>query len=236
MKNTKILYLFPILYALFITVAGNIVGKIYNITYGEPAFIAKLLPILMLAVLIAGVCFYFQRQNLDIPWTEKGKVLLYLPYIVPLLGSVLYYWSIKGEMSVSFFIPILATFFIGIGEELVSRRVLFIGLLKEYRFAKALLVSSAVFGVLHGLNVFSGMPIKQAFIQVIMTFIAGVFLTLMYDYTKSFYLVAFQHWLWDYLLLSGAAKENQFLALMVIAIVVIQILLVITLLIRKFRK
>lgn len=68
------------------------------------------------------------------------------------------------------------------------RRVLFVGLLNEKGFWKALFISSIIFGILHGISIFSGMPANQALMQIGMTFMAGLFLGMMYDYTKKFIL------------------------------------------------
>lgn len=236
MKQNKTIYLWPTLYAIITTVAGHIIRHVYHVKYAEPAYIEKLLPVLIAIVVVASIVFYYRRQTLTLPWEEKGHIGLYLLYTIPLIGIVAYFWSIQEQLSLAFFIPFIATFFVGIGEELVSRRVLFIGLLKERGFRQALLISSAVFGMLHGLNVFSGMPIKQALMQVGITFVAGIFLALMYDYTKNFYLIALQHWLWDYILLSGAPKENHIISLSVVGMMIIQIGLTVVLLIRKRRK
>lgn len=80
------------------------------------------------------------------------------------------------------------------------------------------------------------MPISQALMQVGMTFMAGLFLGLMYDYTKKIHFVILAHWLWDYLLLSGSAKENKVIALVVVGMIVLQVVLTIILMIRKYRK
>lgn len=236
MKNKKTIYLWPIFYALVTSIAGSIIRNVYNLNYAEAEYIEKLLPVLVGLVGFLGICFYLQRKNLEVGWKKNGKIILYLAYILPLGGIIAYYWMTSGNLSVRFFLPFIATFFVGIGEELVSRRILFIGLLKEHTFLKALLISSLVFGLLHGLNVFSGMPINQAIMQVAITFLAGIFLALMYDYTRNFYLVAIQHWLWDYLLLSGAAKVNPLIGLLIMVMMAIQILLTIVLLVRRFKK
>ncbi len=235
MNGKAIRYLAPVLYGVFMAVAGAIVRQVFQVTYGEPAYLEKVLPFLVVAATGAVLCFRLQRKNLEPTWDNDGKIVLYLLYVLPIIGIILFFWFAKASLSLSFAIPIIASALIGIGEETVMRRTFFVSLLQDMSFGRALLVSSAVFGVLHGLNVFSGMPIPQALTQVGVTFLAGLFIGLMYDYTKSFPLAIIQHALWDYLLLCGVAKDFPIVGIMVVALMVLQAVLTVLLLIRRFR-
>ena len=235
-NTTKTIYLWPILYGVFMAVAGYIVRRLYHVSYGEAAYIERIFPFLIAAAAGAVLCFLLQRKSLKPVWENDGKFLLYLLYILPIAGGILYFWITKGSISGSFVLLVFAALLIGIGEETVMRRILFIGLLREKSFGRALLISSALFGALHGLNLFSGMPLPQAMLQVGVTFLAGLFLALMYDYTKRFCLVVLAHFLWDYLLLCGAAKEIPAIGILVMGLMALQVVLTIFLLVRKFRK
>lgn len=87
------------------------------------------------------------------------------------------------------------------------RRILFRGLLSREVFLKAVLLSAIGFSLLHFVNIFAEMPISQMLMQLMMTFIAGLYYLLMYVYTKNIYLMIVEHWFWDYILLSGATTS-----------------------------
>lgn len=58
------------------------------------------------------------------------------------------------------------------------RRVLFVSLLKQSDLASAVIDSAIIFSLLHSINVLGGLPFGQMLIQLIMTFIAGIFMLL----------------------------------------------------------
>ncbi|APG82124.1 CPBP family intramembrane glutamic endopeptidase [Corynebacterium pseudotuberculosis] len=236
MKNKINFYSYPLLYALFMAISGFIISNFFHVNYAEPVYVQKKLPFLIIAALVVSVCVWLKRDSIKPKWEKDGRLALYLVYMIPLFLVIIYFWISKGNFSISFLIPFITTFFVGLGEELVMRRVLFVGLLNEKGFWKALFISSIIFGILHGISIFSGMPVNQALMQIGMTFMAGLFLGMMYEYTKKIHFVILQHWLWDYLILSGVAKENKVIGLVVIGMIILQVVLTIILMIRKYKK
>lgn len=236
MKNKTNIYLYPLFYALYMAASGFIITNFFHVNYAEPAYVEKKLPFLVIAASIVSILVWLKKDSLRPKWEKDGKITIYLVYMIPLLIVIVYSLISKGNLSTYFLIPLVTTFFVGLGEELVMRRVLFVGILNEKGFWKALFISSIIFGIVHGINIFSGMPINQALMQIAMTFMAGIFLGLMYDYTKKIHLVILQHWLWDYLMLSGAAKENKVIGLVVIGMIILQVALTILLLIKRNRR
>lgn len=147
MKNKTNIYLYPLLYALYMLFSGAIVRNLFNVNYAEPIYLQKRLPFLIIAAVIVSICVWLKNDSLKPKWEKDGKITLYLVYMIPLFMAIIYFWIIKGNLSISFLIPFIMTLFVGLCAELVMRRVLFIGLLNEKGFWKALFISSILFGI-----------------------------------------------------------------------------------------
>lgn len=106
------------------------------------------------------------------------------------------------------------------------RRVLFVSLLKQSDLASAVIDSAIIFSLLHSINVLGGLPFGQMLIQLIMTFIAGIFYALMYHQTKSITLLVVSHWLWDYLVLGGASQKYPLIGIATTVLMLMQLLVV----------
>lgn len=141
-------------------------------------------------------------------WKEKGKYTLYFLLFLPQVAMALFFIFTHGSLNRAFLVPLAVTLCVGIGEEVMFRRILFHGLLKTMDFKKALLLSSIIFSLLHSVNVLAGLPFSQMLMQLLMTFLAGLYFALMYYYTKNIYLLIIGHWLWDYILLLGGAAQQ----------------------------
>lgn len=172
---------------------------------------------------MSALSLYLQREKLKEPWTGKGRYGLFLLLFLPNLAIALYFILTNFRLDSAFLIPLAVTLLVGIAEELMFRRVLFIGLLKEMPFSKALVLSSIVFSLLHSVNVFAGLPVQAMLMQLVSTFLAGLFYALMYWYTKSICLMIASHWLWDYVLLGGATTQVPAFGAVMLAMTVLQL-------------
>lgn len=163
-------------------------------------------PFIIALAVLTIICFICQKDKLRLPWNEKGKITLFLIIFIPISCMTLFSLISLGNMSKAVFITIIGTLCVGIAEEFMFRRILFIGLIKEGNLKRAVLISAIFFSVLHSVNILSGLPFKNMFMQLIMTFIAGLYYAFMYIYTKNIYMLVAEHWLWDYLTISVAKK------------------------------
>lgn len=187
-------------------------------------------------MVVCSIIFLNMRKKYYVQeWIGKGRYKLYLLLFIPLLIMSAVYIITNGRINSSFLIPMAVTLLVGIGEELTFRRILFTGMLKNLSFSKAVLLSAIVFSLLHFVNIFAGMPFPQMMIQLVTTFFAGLYYELMYAYTKNIYLMIFEHWLWDYILLSGASTKIQVFGAVMIAMTIAQFVVMLILL-KKIKK
>lgn len=179
------------------------------------------------------------KKKLAVPWKERGRLPLFLIMFLPLSAMTIYYMVKNGSMTYAFAAPAAATLLVGVAEETMFRRILYIRLLRLFRyqsFKKPLLISALLFSLLHAVNYFAGFPAQQVLMQLVTTFVAGLFYILMYDYTKNIYLMILMHFLWDYILLSGATKQIPVFGTAMGVLEVIQIIVLLALLYRKWKQ
>lgn len=240
MKNEiRIALLWPLLYILGMGLSNYIVHHRFYMEYGSVGYVSSMLP--FLAALAAGtlLCFLIQKKKLAVPWKERGRLPLFLIMFLPLSAMAIYYMVKNGSMTYAFAAPAAATLLVGVAEETMFRRILYIRLLRLFRyqsFKKPLLISALLFSLLHAVNYFAGFPAQQVLMQLVTTFVAGLFYILMYDYTKNIYLMILMHFLWDYILLSGATKQIPVFGTAMWVLEVIQIIVLLVLLYRKWKQ
>lgn len=193
------------------------------------------MPFLFLMVVCSIIFLNMRKKYYVQEWIGKGRYKLYLLLFIPLLIMSVVYIITNGRINSSFLISMAVTLLVGIGEELTFRRILFTGMLKNLSFSKAVLLSAIVFSLLHFVNIFAGMPFPQMMIQLVTTFFAGLYYELMYAYTKNIYLMIFEHWLWDYILLSGVSTKIQVFGAVMIAMTIAQFVVMLILL-KKIKK
>lgn len=238
-KEILTIILWPLLYTLGMGLSNYIVYHFYHIEYGGDGYINAMLP--FLAALAAGtmICLFIQRERLTLPWKERGRLPLFLVIFLPLAALTLYYLLTNGNFTYAFIAPLAVTLLVGVAEETMFRRILFIrllGLFQERGFKKALLISAVCFSLLHAVNILGGSPAPQVPMQLAATFVAGLFYVLMFDYTRNIYLLIIMHFLWDYILFSGATKQIPVYAVLMGILQAAEIVIMLVLLARKWRQ
>lgn len=238
-KEILTIILWPLLYTLGMGLSNYIVYHFYHIEYGGDGYINAMLP--FLAALAAGtmICLFTQRERLALPWKERGRLPLFLVIFLPLAAMTIYYLLTNGSFTYAFIAPLAVTLLVGIAEETMFRRILFIrllGLFQERGFKKALLISAVCFSLLHAVNILGGSPMPQVLMQLAATFVAGLFYVLMFDYTRNIYLLIIMHSLWDYILFSGATKQLPVYTILMGILQAAEIVIMLVLLARKWRQ
>ena len=242
MNNKKEIFkilLWPLLYTSGMGLSNYIVYHIYHIEYGGDGYINAMLP--FLSVLAAGtlICLFIQRKQLALPWHERGRLPLFLIIFLPLAAMALYYLLANGSFTYAFIVPLAVTLLVGVAEETMFRRILFVrlfGLFQERSFKKTLLLSAASFSLLHAVNILGGSPAPQVLMQLAATFVAGLFYVLMFDYTRNICLLIIMHFLWDYILFSGATKQIPVYTILMGILQIAEIIIMLVLLVRKRRQ
>lgn len=224
--------LWTLLYIAGMGLSNYIVYHRYHVSYDSNEYAKTMLP--FLAILAAGtlICFFVRKDSLSLPWKERGRFRLFLIMFLPLATAVLYYLVTNGSFTFVFLAPLAAVLLVGIAEETMFRRILYVGLLWNFQgqsLKKPLLISAALFSLLHAVNYFAGSSVPQVLFQLVATFFAGMFYVLMYEYTKNIYLMILLHGLWDYILISGATEQIPAIGILVGVLQITQIILLLLL-------
>ncbi len=223
-------------YVLFLAIAQVIVHHVNGSSYGTIAYLRHVLPYLIVACVGLVAFFKFRLESrLVPPWDEAGNKALYLVIFIPVLALSIATLILSATTDNPIVLPVFLTLLVGITEELGFRRILFVFLLKRTSLLKAATGSAVIFSVAHSINILSGAPLKQVTSQLLFTFVAGLMLSLLYEYTRWIYAVIVLHWLWDYILLSGIPKDNSIVSIAVVILLITQILLTATLVFRHIR-
>lgn len=149
--------LWPLLYIAGMGLSNYIVYHRYHVSYDSNEYAKTMLP--FLAILAAGtlICFFVRKDSLSLPWKERGRERLFLIMFLPLAAAVLYYLVTNGAFTFAFLAPLAAVLLVGIAEETMFRRILYVGLLWNFQgqsLKKPLLISAALFSLLHAVNFF----------------------------------------------------------------------------------
>ncbi|RAX19530.1 MULTISPECIES: CPBP family intramembrane glutamic endopeptidase [unclassified Actinomyces] len=237
-KTARLALACTIIYIAGMGVSNLLIYRVLNVGYNDAAFVKTLLPFISLLALWALGSFLALRNRLTPPDGPR-RYPAFLVVFIPLVGMALYYWATHGELTPAFATPLVATVLIGFAEEMMFRRVLYVGLLQEPQGTQirgALLGSAVVFSLLHSVNVLAGLPFPNMLLQLVTTFIAGLFYALMYDYTKSIGLMIASHFLWDYLIFSGAVTKIPVFSGVITVLNIAEFVIVVVLLTKRWQQ
>ena len=101
------------------------------------------------------------------------------------LSADLVLWATLGALGV------------GLGEEMITRGSLVVGLRSRFSEGQVWLLSSALFSALHVPNVLFGLPLAAMPVQVVLTFIMGSGFYIMRRMSGTLWLPIVLHGLWD---------------------------------------
>ncbi|PHP53062.1 CPBP family intramembrane glutamic endopeptidase [Actinomyces ruminis] len=238
-RIARIALISAITYIIGMGASNVIVYNFSHVSYYDAGYTKALLPFLFVLTLGTLACFAALREQLAPMHSGPGKYPLFLILFVPLVGMSLYYIFTNGSLTAAFLTPLAATLLVGIAEEMMFRRILYVGLTQERHGAqanRALLVSAIIFSLLHAVNLFAGAPLTKVLGQLGATFVAGLFFALMYDYTKSITLMITQHFLWDYVLVGGAADKLPVIGSAMGVLTAVQFIIMLVLLVKKWKQ
>lgn len=224
------------IYMIIMAVGLFMCKEFFNAPYDSAEFSEKFLPFMAsLAVLV--LCYGLKnRKELTLFMKNKPSYVVSSILSIPVIGFGIY--SIIGgfSLNLAFFILIVDTALIGIAEEGMYRGILLGAMTKRMHPVFAILLSSLLFSLLHGLNLLGGLTVSDVMSQMGATFIMGVFLGAMYLDTKNIVLPIVFHALWDYILLSGSVEEIPFIHVLLIFIYVVEIIVSLIIMAKLTRK
>jgi membrane protease YdiL (CAAX protease family) len=134
-----------------------------------------------------------ERRTTRARWTIIAPALL----LVAMIGNLAQTdWSAVGT---DFVLAALALgVFVGFNEELTSRGLLLVGLRGSTREIWVALVSSLLFGMMHGVNIFLGQSLGATIPQVGQAFLMGLIFYILRRVTGSLLWAMVLHGAWDF--------------------------------------
>ncbi len=177
-----------------------------TITHGISWNIAMAIGLLALATL----AMRWRDLKFVAPRPVGSLRILWFPAIYLLLFVVLA--TVLGLPPVATMLFVLLnTILVGVSEEWMFRGVLFQGLRSRFRMLASIVITSALFGAVHVLNVITTGQLVEAVVQSVAAFMSGIVLIALLIRTGSLWVPIAYHALWDlgtFVVSAGGSKSG----------------------------
>jgi membrane protease YdiL (CAAX protease family) len=147
-------------------------------------------------LLVVTATFRWRGLGLRPPASRRMLAILWMPilYILAILaGAVAVGLPPAGAIA----IVLLNTALVGVSEELMFRGILFRGAVERFAIWPAIIITSAIFGLVHTLNGFVTGQFLLSSVQALTAFMSGLFYLAVRIRTRSLYPMVVVHALWD---------------------------------------
>ncbi|EAE8309419.1 CPBP family intramembrane metalloprotease [Listeria monocytogenes] len=212
---------YAVLMVVFPVVASVII-QVGNITNDTLGYIIQ--GIFFLVASVIGIVLLKRQDSCN----EKGKHINKrgLLWFIPIIGVevIVFISGIDMSHTILYYVVLLFfTLFVGISEE-VFFRGLILSKLKSENMNSAIMISSALFAVLHLTNLAGGVSIEYAILQLLFAFIFGIVTAQLTVITKSLVPAIIWHFSHDFIsFLTGNELNAVTLVILVIQCVVLVI-------------
>ncbi|MDG6882403.1 CAAX amino terminal protease self- immunity [Phocoenobacter uteri] len=214
MKNIslqKVGYITALTYTVLIGVGMYTSFYINGISYEDPKMVETLwgFEIIMTALVIGAAIRFFSWKDLGFTALNTKQLLWLVPMfiVILLMGFDIVEFVMNHDISSekwSLFALIgFTTFLVGFSEELLYRGIILGAFIKQNRLIAGVFTSAIIFSLLHSMNILGGLTFSAMVIQLLMTFIAGLFFALLRIKAVSIIPLMIFHWLWDFFLIAG---------------------------------
>lgn len=198
-------------------------GHVFGIVYGDPKMVYVLVFVeialsLFAIVMARRLLGHWQCGFGPIDW--RGLVWLAPNFIVM---AALFVALLRTGAFVSpglSLLIVVTTILVGFSEELMFRGVALQGALRDVGTGKAILISSALFSLLHSVNMLAFVPLEGMVQQMGLTFVFGLAMACYALRANSLVPVIVFHALWDMVQFLGGLYRADFGQLILIGIVV----------------
>ncbi|AND80024.1 CPBP family intramembrane glutamic endopeptidase [Streptococcus pantholopis] len=200
MDRQKSIYTISLIYAAIMLGSYFYTFQARGISYSSNQFLISELP--FLGLLAAMMVLYVMKNPQNVELREKFPLrrrYFFLGF-VPLAISIMAFWLLQSHLAFSSIGIFVATICVGVGEELLFRKVLLAYFLERFPRKQAIIFSALCFGLFHAINLFAGSSLKGVILQVVVTTISGFYYAYLYLFTKKISWCAADHGLWDYFL------------------------------------
>jgi len=156
----------------------------------------------LFALLVALACRQWRDLGLRAPSPPRSAWLVWPPLLYSLL-MLLVAWVGGWPAPKALLIVAVNTALVAVSEELMFRAILLQGLLERYAVWPAVLISSALFGVVHTANGLASGDFGGALWQAAAAFLQGIGYAAIRLRTRSVWPMTVVHGLWDFALVSS---------------------------------
>ena len=200
-----------------------------KVSYSDPGFLPKILPWIAVLALFVLKVQYLQRAEMAPARRSPVRYGLYLTAAVPIaLLAVYTAFECRTELPVSLLLgPIL----VAIAEEGMYRGILLPALLKKRTVNGAVVRCAVWFSLLHLLNLLGGQSLRAVGIQLVLTFMTGLYYAAVYMKTGRLSLMILQHALWDFIAFSGVVERAPWTGIAVALLTAMQLIFAVILLV-----
>lgn len=213
MENKKISLLAVFLYILVMGIGMAIMHYGVGYSYSKPEMVKVIIfaEIIMTIITIFIAKKYFGWEKVGFKKINTKGLMWFTPHLLIIgWGSTLWIirlFSIAPSLTSSqwlfIFTVCITTMLVGFSEEVMFRGIVLNAFKSTGSTRKAIIVSAAFFSLLHGVNVFGGVPLKSIHIQLINTFIMGLCFAPLAIKTQNLWPLIIFHWLWDLIIVSA---------------------------------
>lgn len=182
-------------------------------TYDDPRFVVYYGGTELVLAVVLVTATWFLRPTAMIGLRAPGPKVEFaqvLPLLVMLSVALLSWCRVRymAPIGVSAAVPswhiLRTTLLVGFTEEWMYRGLLFAALSHWYGLRKGALIAIVLFGLLHALNVFAGLPVAAAGLQVGMAALSGSIFVLAAHGFRSIWAGMLAHGFYDFLVIDAA--------------------------------
>ncbi|WP_166417304.1 CPBP family intramembrane glutamic endopeptidase [Cochlodiniinecator piscidefendens] len=201
-----------VLYTLVIGI-GMYLASSAGHNYGTPELMKTLwwVEIILTTIAIGATWRYASWKQVGFGTLEKKYGWwLAIPFATILFGWSLIIPQLSSFSSAQWQLFLLVGFttaLVGFSEELVFRGFALRAFLQRHKPWVACLVSAGLFSLLHAVNIAGGQGIGATFLQLVFTFIFGLFTAPLALRLNNLWPLIVMHWQWDFVAISGQLAE-----------------------------
>lgn len=206
--------------AFFVYILANIVCVIINfpLTKFVPGY-PMVGPVGVIAAFLLFNLFFCWWFRPDVESLIKGGnmkegvrfIIVFIIYWI--LGEVVSVITEGTKLAIPSFTSVSTAIYAGFFEELVFRGMLIAPMLRRDQSRKsvytALIVSSVVFGLIHGMNVIGGAPIDSSIMQVVTAALLGIIFGVAFLCTGNLWLGVLLHTVHDIIAFSNVGATSE---------------------------
>ncbi len=158
------------------------------------------IPLVICAVVTAGLTTLLGWWRPVLREKPLGaKWMWSIPIVLGVIVLVAIDWAQISALSGSYLLWLaIGTLLVGFNEEIVYRGLSVVAFRGAYKEVQVWLLTSILFGLLHGANVFLGQPLVPTVQQIVLAFVLGSVFYVVRRVTGSLAVLMILHALWDF--------------------------------------